>query len=143
MEIFPSKKPEPNPQPSQKRSISAFKIPSSVQHPSLSKSPGKKLTTAARLIQKRKSVDKKIEQMRKDKIEAELKLVQSKPKISSRSRKLAEKAEFKYFKANVGDEILPNSQFMDDDEDLTGLEFDIRLLEDCLNEKNRKKKILV
>lgn len=137
MENFSSKNPEPNPQPIQKRSISAFKIPSSVQNPSLSKSPGKKLTTAARLIQKRKSVEKKIEQMRKQKIEAELKEVQSKPKISSRSRKLAEKAEFKYFKGKAGDEILPNTLLMDD-EDLTGLEFDIRLLEDCLNEKNKK-----
>lgn len=109
-----------------------------MKNPSQSKSPTKKLTTAARLIQKRKTVDKKIEEMRKQKIEAELKEVQAKPKISSRSRKLAEKAEVKISKGKVIEGIYPNRQNWYD-EDLTELEYDIRLLEDCLNEKSSKK----
>lgn len=115
-----------------------MKNPVSIKNPSLSKSPGKKLTTAARLIQKRKTVEKKIEEMRKQKIEAELKEVQAKPKISSRSRKLAEKAEFKDFKERKIEGIFPSQQNWYD-EDLTELEYDIRLLEDCLNEKSSKK----
>ena len=50
---------------------------------------------ANRLVQKRISIDRKIENMRKIKLEAEMKEVQSKPKISVRSRKLAVKAEKK------------------------------------------------
>ena len=49
----------------------------------------------SRLVQKRKSIERKIENMRKLKLEAEMKEVQSKPKISTRSRKLAMKAEVK------------------------------------------------
>ena len=50
---------------------------------------------ANRLVQKRISIDRKIENMRKLKLEAEMKDMQSKPTILVRSRKLAEKAEKK------------------------------------------------
>lgn len=50
---------------------------------------------ANRLVQKRVSIDRKIESMRKQKFEAEMKQVQSKPNISVRSRNLALKAEKK------------------------------------------------
>jgi hypothetical protein len=50
---------------------------------------------ASRLVQKRKSIDRKIENLRKLKLEAEMKEVRSKPRISIRSRNLALKADKK------------------------------------------------
>jgi hypothetical protein len=93
-------------------------------------------TTANRLIQKRKSVERKIEEKRKKKIEAELKEVQSKPTISSRSRKLAEKAESKVTPmAKPRDTSIPKQVT---EEDIKEIEKDIQLLESCLNLNEKK-----
>lgn len=122
-----------------------------------SKSPGKPSAIASRLIQKRKSVERKIEEMRKQKIEAEMKEVQSKPKISSRSRKLAVIAEkkimkdspllekvqeIKHFSEEISKDKEPKQvaafikksevKHLCDDE-IIGIEEDIQLIEACLN----------
>ena len=113
------------------RSISAQK-PGPTQVLNLpSKSPDRQMTTASRLVQKRKSVERKIEEKRKQKIEAELKEVQSKPRISSRSRKLAEKAEIKVLNVKKPRESTPNQLVFEDD--IIEIEKDIQLLENCLN----------
>lgn len=101
------------------------------------KSPEKIITTANRLIQKRKSIEKKLEEMRKQKIEAELKEVQTKPKISTRSRKLAEKAELKVLTSSKQKEI-PKEQKTLCEEEMIELEQDIQMLEACLNLKDSK-----
>ncbi|OMJ72428.1 hypothetical protein SteCoe_29132 [Stentor coeruleus] len=142
-----------------KRSISLQKpkvIPPQIT--AQSKSPGKPPAIASRLIQKRKSVERKIEEMRKQKIEAEMKEVQSKPKISSRSRKLAVIAEkkilkdspllekvqeIKYFTEELSKDKEPKQpaafikksevKHLCDDDEIIGIEEDIQLIEACLN----------
>jgi hypothetical protein len=117
-----------------KRSISLKKPKDTVIETSgRSKSPGKTSTVASRLIQKRKSVERKIEEMRKQKFEAEMKEVQSKPKISSRSRKLAVRAEKKYLGSEKTHQKPQKVVKRYCDEELIELEEDIQLLESCLN----------
>jgi hypothetical protein len=126
-------------QPEGKRPISVQKVrqpPAQVLNPQ-SRSPQRQVTTANRLIQKRQSVERKLEEMRKQKIEAELKEVQAKPRISSRSRKLAEKAEIKILNIIKPKEVLNDRKFLCDDE-MIELEQDIQLIEDCLNMKDHK-----
>jgi len=111
---------------------------SSVQLLSVSsKSPEKIITTANRLIQKRKSIERKLEEMRKQKIEAELKEVQTKPTISTRSRKLAERAELKIL-TSVKQKEIPKEQKTLCEEEMIELEQDIQMLEACLNIKDSK-----
>ena len=71
--------------------------------------------------------------MRKQKFEAEMKEVQSKPKISAKSRVLAVQAERKYFEtAKISERPQQEVKRYCDDE-LIELEEDIQLLEECLN----------
>ena len=67
-------------------------------------------SVANRLVQKRISIDRKIESMRKQKLEAEMKEVQSKPKISVRSRQIALKAEKKFLGANERIQLLEDRE---------------------------------
>ena len=120
--------------PDNKRPASAPKPPGAhaqVLNPQ-SRSPQRQVATANRLIQKRQCVERKLEEMRKQKIEAELKEIQSKPKISCRSRKLAEKAEIKILNIIRPREVFNEKKFLQDD-DMMELKQDIQLLEDCLN----------
>ena len=117
-------------QRSSKRSQSYKKpneIPQEVINPR-SRSPTKFTTTANRLIQKRRSVERKIEEMRKQKIEEEIKELQSKPKILSRSRVLANRAEKKSVVLRPQQEV----KIYCDDETIE-LEEDIQMIEACLN----------
>lgn len=104
------------------------------------KSPEKTTTTANRLIQKRKSIERKLEIMRKQKAEAELKEVRNKPMILTRSRKLAEKAELKGLCNVKTKEILKDSKVMCEDE-MIELEQDIQMLEDCLYSNQEKLRV--
>ena len=63
-------------------------------------------SVANRLVQKRVSIDRKIESLRKQKLEAEMKEVQAKPKISVRSRQIALKAEKKFLGPNKRIQLL-------------------------------------
>ena len=120
-------------QQSSKRSLSykrSNEIPQEIIIPH-SKSPIKSTTTANRLIQKRRSVERKIEEMRKQKIEAEIKELQSKPKILSRSRVLAVRAEKKTVASRP--EKPQHEAKIYCDEELIELEEDIQLIEACLN----------
>lgn len=111
------------------------KSPSRVLIP---KSASKPTTLANRLIQKRKSVERKIEEMRKQKIEAEMKEVQQKPKISAKSRILAEQAEKKH--STITKLLEKPQQEIKHycDEEMIELEEDIQLLEECLNMEKPK-----
>ena len=60
---------------------------------------------ANRLIQKRASTDRKLEVLRQKKLADEMKEVQSKPKILSKSRELARKAEKKIFADDIMIEV--------------------------------------
>ena len=75
--------------------------------------------------------------MRKQKIEAELKEVQNKPTISTRSRKLAEKAELKVFNSIKPKEIPKDSKALCEEE-MIELEQDIQMLEACLSLNEQK-----
>ena len=109
-------------------------VPAQILNPQ-SRSPQRQATTANRLIQKRQCVERKLEEMRKQKIEAELREVQAKPKISKRSRKLAEKAEIKILNIFKPRGVLNDKKYFHD-EDMMELKQDIQLLEDCLNMKD-------
>ena len=105
-----------------------------------SKSPAKSGNLANRLIQKRKSVDRKIEEMRKQKIEAEMKEVRAKPKISAKSRVLAVRAEQKYFESVKKSEKPQKEVKRYCDDEINELEEDIQLIEACLNMDKPKEK---
>lgn len=123
---------------SESRSISAQK-PGPTQIVNFMDKSIERPTTANRLIQKRQSVERKIEVKRKQKLEAELKEVQSKPTISNRSRKIAEKAESKITPLpKQRDNSLPKQVT---EEDIREIEKDIQLLESCLNLKEKDKRV--